>query len=149
MVAGISGATLGSGGGSELDDRDGKLIPPPHAPRKIVSADAIARLATVRALTDLIIAFPRAIPGRTRHAANRKTPAGAMTSGKITPQLRFGFQAASYIGLKKALTPLLDRNSAKPYSPGPEFSTQISRLLRVPQGGAENPAFPAISMASS
>jgi hypothetical protein len=32
-----------------------------HAASKIVSADAIARLATVRALRELIIVFPRAI----------------------------------------------------------------------------------------
>jgi len=46
-----------------------------HAASKIVSADAIARLATVRALHELIIAFPRAILwqilGRSRQAANR------------------------------------------------------------------------------
>ena len=65
MVAGISGATPGStGSGDELDDSDGRLMLP-HAARKTVSAEAIARLATVRALTDLIIAFPRPIPGRT------------------------------------------------------------------------------------
>jgi hypothetical protein len=33
-----------------------------HAASKIVSADAAARLATVRALRELIIVFPRAIP---------------------------------------------------------------------------------------
>jgi hypothetical protein len=47
-----------------------------HAASKVVSADAIARLATVRALRELIIAFPRAIPwqipGRSRQAANRQ-----------------------------------------------------------------------------
>jgi hypothetical protein len=32
-----------------------------HAASKTVSVDAIARLATVRALRELIIAFPRAI----------------------------------------------------------------------------------------
>ena len=61
MVAGISGATPGSAGsGAVFDDSDGRLMLP-HAPRNIVSAEAIARLATVRALPDLIIAFPRAI----------------------------------------------------------------------------------------
>ena len=60
MVAGISGATPGSASGAELDDSDGRLMLL-HAASKIVSADAIARLATVRALRELIIAFPRAI----------------------------------------------------------------------------------------
>ena len=60
MLAGISGATPGSASGAGLDDNDGSVLL--HAPRKIVSADAIARLATVRALRELIIVFPRAIP---------------------------------------------------------------------------------------
>jgi hypothetical protein len=59
MVAGISGATPGStGAGAELDDIEGRLMLL-HAPRKIVSAEAIARLATLRALLDPIIASPR------------------------------------------------------------------------------------------
>ena len=61
MVAGISGATPGSASGAGLDDSDGRLMLL-HAARKSASAEAIARLATVRALRDLIIAFPRAIP---------------------------------------------------------------------------------------
>jgi hypothetical protein len=60
MVAGISGATPGSASGDGLDDNDGSVLL--QAPRKIVSADAVAKLATVRALRKLIIAFPRAIP---------------------------------------------------------------------------------------
>jgi len=59
MVAGISGATPGSASGAELDDSDGRLMLL-HAASKTVSADAIARLATVRALRELIIEFPRA-----------------------------------------------------------------------------------------
>jgi hypothetical protein len=58
MVAGMSGATPGSGGGAELDDSDGRLMLL-HAPRSIVSAEAIARLATTRAVPDPIIAFPQ------------------------------------------------------------------------------------------
>jgi hypothetical protein len=77
-----------------------------HAASKIVSADAIARLATVRALRELIIAFPRAIPGRSRQAANRKKPAGAMTSVELRRCTDFVSLGASYTGLKKALTPL-------------------------------------------
>jgi hypothetical protein len=61
MVAGISGASPGSVAGAELDDSDGRLMLL-HAASKVVSADAIARLAIVRALRELIIVFPRAIP---------------------------------------------------------------------------------------
>ena len=76
IEAGISGATPGSkGSGEELDDSEGKLKLL-HPAKNIVSADAIARLATVRALRELIIVFPRAIPwqilGRSRQAANRQ-----------------------------------------------------------------------------
>ena len=66
MVAGISGATPGSASGAETDDNDGRLMLL-HAPRNIVSAEAIARLATVRALRDLIIGIPlEQIRGRSR-----------------------------------------------------------------------------------
>jgi hypothetical protein len=133
MVAGISGATPGSGGAlGPDDDSDGRLMLL-HAPRNIVSAEAIARLATTRALPDPIIAFPPSIFGRTRPAANRKTPAGAMTSIQLRRRPDLVSQEASYIGLTKALTPLLDRIGAKPYSPA-TISTQIRRLLR--QGSA-------------
>jgi hypothetical protein len=60
MLAGISGAAAGSASGAGLDDSDGNVLL--HAPRKTVSADAIARLATVCALPDLNIVFPRPIP---------------------------------------------------------------------------------------
>jgi hypothetical protein len=104
MEAGISGATPGSGGTSELDGpNDGRLMLL-HAPSNIDSAEAIARLATTRALPDPIIAFPRAIFGRTRPAANRKTSAGAMTSIKLRPCSDLVSQGSSYIGLTKALT---------------------------------------------
>ena len=49
-----------------------------HAASKIVSADAIARLATVRALRELIIAFPRAIPWQFL-AAPVKQPNGSQS----------------------------------------------------------------------
>src|SRR3954451_9599415 len=61
MVAGISGATPGSGSGAELDDSDGRLMLL-HAASEIVSADAIVRLEIVRALRELIIVFPRVNP---------------------------------------------------------------------------------------
>jgi hypothetical protein len=59
MVAGISGATPGSGAGEgvEFDENDGRLMLL-HAPSNIVSAEAIPRLATPRALPDLTMAFP-------------------------------------------------------------------------------------------
>jgi hypothetical protein len=79
---------------------------PLHAASKIVSDDAIARLATVRALRELIIAFPRAIPWPLPSAANRKKPAGAMTSVELRRCADLVSLAASYTGLKKALTPL-------------------------------------------
>jgi hypothetical protein len=86
MVAGISGATPGSASGAELDDSDGRLMLL-HAASKIVSADAIARLATVRALRELIIAFPRAILwqilGRSRQAANSSQSQKACRSNDV------------------------------------------------------------------
>jgi hypothetical protein len=58
MVAGISGATPGSGAAVGDDENDGRLMLP-HAPRNIVSAEAIARLPAARALPDLTMLFPR------------------------------------------------------------------------------------------
>jgi hypothetical protein len=57
MVAGISGATPGSGAGVGFDENDGRLMLL-HAPRNIDNAETIPRLATVRALRDLIIESP-------------------------------------------------------------------------------------------
>ncbi len=54
-----------------------------HAPRNIVSAEAIPRLATVRALRDPTMFSPKQIRDRTHPAAKLKTPAGAMTSNKL------------------------------------------------------------------
>jgi hypothetical protein len=113
MVAGISGASAGSTGVGE-PDIDGKLMPPPHAPSKTVSADAAARLATVRALRELIIAFPRAIrwqiPGRSRQAAAAQPSAKSLPEQRRPSKLRrcadLVSEPASYIGLTKALTPL-------------------------------------------
>jgi hypothetical protein len=58
MVAGMSGATAGSGGGVDDPDNEGRLMLP-HAPRNTVNAEAIPRLPIVRALRDLIMASPR------------------------------------------------------------------------------------------
>jgi hypothetical protein len=58
MVAGISGATAGSGVAEGDDDNDGRLKLP-HAPRNIASTEAIPRLATPRVLGDLTMIFPQ------------------------------------------------------------------------------------------
>src|SRR5581483_4583391 len=60
MVAGTSGATPGSGAGVE-DPKLGRLMPPPQAPKVTVSAEMIARLAIVRVVPKLAMAFPRII----------------------------------------------------------------------------------------
>jgi hypothetical protein len=78
-----------------------------HAASEIVSADAVASLTTVRALRELIIVFPQAIPGRSRQATNRKKPAGAMTSVKITPPHRFGFRGSIQYWPQEGLNPLV------------------------------------------
>src|SRR5437763_4789035 len=85
-----------------------------------------------------------------------------MTSIKITPSCRFGFRTSILywphqgLNLFSALTLLLDRTGAKPYSPAPQVSTQIRRLLsrdyqglgRPARDGVEYPAHPAFSMAN-
>jgi hypothetical protein len=115
MVAGISGATPGSGGAAEGEDNDGRLMLP-HAPRNIVSADAIPRWATVRALHDLTMASPEQnswpLPSRSQ-AQNFCRSNDAQQLRRRSDLVSF---KASYIGLTKGLTPLLDRISVKPYS---------------------------------
>ena len=50
MDAGISGDVPGSASGAgEDDEKDGRLMPPPHAPSSSAMAEAATRLATVRA----------------------------------------------------------------------------------------------------
>jgi hypothetical protein len=62
----------GSGGGEEGDDeKDGRLMLP-HAPRNIVSAEAIPRLATARTLHDLTMVSPEQIRGRTHPQPSAK-----------------------------------------------------------------------------
>jgi hypothetical protein len=82
MVAGISGATLGSGAAEGDDEKDGRLMLP-HAARNIVSAEAIPRLATPRKLRNLNMISPKQMRDSSRPAAKRKTPAGAIRSGKL------------------------------------------------------------------
>jgi hypothetical protein len=57
MVAGISGATAGSGGAEGPDEKDGRLMLL-HAPRNTANAAAIPRLTTARVLLELIMASP-------------------------------------------------------------------------------------------
>src|SRR5258705_12002149 len=82
MVAGTSGT--GSGATDGEDENEGRLMLP-HAPRNIVSAQAIPRLATARALRDLTMAFPRTIRDLTLPSTKRKTAVGTMTSSKLPP----------------------------------------------------------------
>src|ERR1700756_313799 len=114
MVAGTSGPTPGSCAGADDDEpKLGRLrLPPPQAPRPTVSAEMTARLAIVRVVPKLAMAFPRIRSGRTRHTANRKTAVGATTTRSLRHWLR---QPASYNSLKKGLTALLDRTAARPY----------------------------------
>jgi hypothetical protein len=79
MVAGISGTGAGSGA-AEGDEKDGRLMLL-QAPRKIVSAEAIPRLTTVRALRDLTM-VPPSNSRPHRSTAKRKTPAGAIMANK-------------------------------------------------------------------
>jgi hypothetical protein len=90
MVAGISGAALGSGATAGDDEKDGRLMLL-QAPRNIVSAEAIPRLATVRALRDLTMASPKQFPA----APIRSQAQNSCRSNdvqQITPELRFSFR---------------------------------------------------------
>src|ERR1700686_3392678 len=115
MVAGISGATPGSGAAVGPDENDGRLMLP-HAPRKIVSAEAIPRLATVRPLSDLTMVIPRTNWWPLPSAAKRKTAVGAMMSSIL--RWRSGLVSASmlYQPHQRINLPLLDRIGVKPYS---------------------------------
>jgi hypothetical protein len=115
MLAGISGATPGSGAAVGDEEKLGRLTLP-HAPRNIVSAVAIPRLATVRALRDLTMYSPEQIRGRTRPAAKRKTAAGAMTSSKIRWRSDLVSFKHPIMASPTAYPLLLDRISVKPYS---------------------------------
>jgi hypothetical protein len=61
MLAGISGPGPGSGATEGEDEKDGRLMLL-QAPRNIVSAEAIPRLATARALRDVTMASPKQFP---------------------------------------------------------------------------------------
>jgi hypothetical protein len=58
MVAGMSGATGGSGGAEGPDEKEGRLMLL-HAPRNTAKPAAIPRLTTVRMLLELIMASPQ------------------------------------------------------------------------------------------
>src|SRR4051794_41192311 len=113
MVAGISGPTPGSEtAGADDDPKLKPVVSQP--PKKTVSAETIARLATGRALRDLIMASPEQIPGRTVPQPSAKNQPEqccyAIGSGLVS-------LSTSDIGLTKAITALLDRTAAKPYFP--------------------------------
>jgi hypothetical protein len=57
MVAGMSGATAGSGGAEGPDEKEGRLMPL-HAPRNTAKPAAIQRLTAARVLLELIMASP-------------------------------------------------------------------------------------------
>src|ERR1700676_1307140 len=76
IVAGISGATPGSGAGVGDEENDGRLMLP-HAPRNSVSAEAIPRLPIARALSDLTIEHS---PGKIRVAAPVPQPSVKLLS---------------------------------------------------------------------
>ena len=60
MVAGISGATPGSGAGADWDEAKLRQAHAAAAgPKQQRQAETTARLATVRACPELIMAFPR------------------------------------------------------------------------------------------
>jgi hypothetical protein len=77
MVAGMSGATCGSGAGVGPDEKDGRLMLP-QAPRNTASVEAIPRLRIVRDLLELIMAFPRTKFRPHPPAAKRKSSVGAI-----------------------------------------------------------------------
>src|ERR1700761_8121714 len=114
MEAGISGATPGSAG-AVLDENEGRLMPPPHAPSIADSAQAIPRLATFRAC-NLTIASPELIHRRARFANKRKNAVEAMTSDELRGRPGLVSLTACYIRLTKELTTLLDRIGVTPYS---------------------------------
>ena len=81
---------------------------------KIVSADAIARLATVRALRDLIIAFPRAIPWPLPSSSQAQNSCRSNDVHQITPRLRFGFRGSILYWPHQGLNPLVCLTGSAP-----------------------------------
>src|SRR5437899_4117253 len=90
MVAGTSGATPGSGAVEGDDENDGRLMLP-HAPRNIVSAEAIPRLPTARALRDQTMVFPRAYSWPHPPRSQAQNCCRSNDVQQITLALRFGF----------------------------------------------------------
>src|SRR5450759_3972500 len=116
MVAGISGAMPGSGADVGVEDDSEGRLKLPHPPRKIVSAEAIPRLATVRTLSDLTMVFPRANWWPLPSAAKRKTAVGAMTSRKLRRRSDLVSPSMLYRPHQRIKSPWLDRIGVKPYS---------------------------------
>jgi hypothetical protein len=88
MLAGISGAGAGSGGAEGEDEKDGRLMLL-HAPRNIVSAEAIPKLATVRLQRRPTMFFPNSRPHPSRSQA--QNPCRSNDVQPITRPLRFSF----------------------------------------------------------
>ena len=147
-----SGSSSGSGAavGADDEDSDGRLKLP-QAPRNNVSAEAIPRLATVRALSDLTMAFPRTNSWPPHVAANRKTVAGAIRSNG----LRCCSDLVSItilIRLTKGLTAVCLTGSAPSHISGRTISTPRARLLRnasysAPRRRRIRPVFPPLRLA--
>src|ERR1043166_206825 len=137
MLAGMSGATAGSGGALGPDENDGRLMLP-HAPRNTAMAEAIPRLRTARVLFELIMTFsPNQTFGR---IPSRSQAQNSGRSNHVWPvaELRYGLGQASYIGLTKALSPWHDRTTCQ--APvGGTISTRSERLPRL-AGEGRGPA---------
>src|SRR5216683_449005 len=101
MVAGISGATPGS---RDAEGEEPVKLMPLQAPRHIASAEATDRLATVRALSKLIIGFPpdKIVAAPVRSQAQNRCPSNNYARH---PDL-VSFSQHAISSLKKALTPL-------------------------------------------
>jgi hypothetical protein len=89
MVAGISGTGAGSGA-AEGDEKDGRLMLL-QAPSKIVSAEAIPRLTTVRALRDVTMVSPKQFPAAPIHSQTQNS-CRSNHGQQMTPALRFSFR---------------------------------------------------------
>ena len=117
-----------------------------HAPRKTASAEAIPRLAAVRAPREPTMFSPKQICGRTRPAAKRKSSCRSNDVHANYAGAPIWFPEASYIRLTKALTPrLLDRIGVKPYPRARNWhseSTIAKMQSRSALGGVEYARIP-------
>jgi hypothetical protein len=87
MLAGISGT--GAGSGAEDDEKGGRLTLL-QAPSNIVSAEAIPRLTTVRALRVLTMVSPKQFPAAPIHSQTQNSCRS--NNVQMTPAPRFSFR---------------------------------------------------------